>query len=391
MKNCAVIGLGPAGLMVASVLADAGLSVTLFEKKRTPKKLLIAGRSGLNITNGCDETEFPKFYGHHSDFMKNILAQFSREEWLKFIASLGIKTFLGTSRRYFVEGMKASKLLRAWLNKLKNQGVQLSRNHELADFSALPDGRIQLNFTNGFSQIFDAVCLCLGGGSYEKNEQPLRWVELLKSKGIGFVDFRASNVGYEVKWPAEFLLEAEGKPLKNVKLTTPKGALVGDLLITHYGLEGTPVYTLGVVGESCLDLKPDQSKEVLLKKISPSQTKRSPFHLVKKYLNLCPASLSLLFHYRHLADFKNPEKIVELIKQFPLVLENPRPLDEAISSAGGVKLTEINEHLMLKKMPGVFMAGEMLDWDAPTGGFLIQACVSQGYVAGSGMLDFFHE
>jgi uncharacterized flavoprotein (TIGR03862 family) len=376
--------------MAAEVVSRAGHSVTLFEKRKAPgRKLLIAGSSGLNITNHLPISELSQHYTGSHGFWRNLFEQFSPQDWIHFIESLGIETFLGTSGRYFVKEMKASKFLRAWLNHLNERNVRFFMNHELVDFNLDPSSsRVILQFTPDQKFEFDALCLCLGGGSYESSEVPLRWPQLLLKKNLGFTDFTPSNVGYRVDWKAEFLKEAEGLPLKNIELTSSRGVRKGDGVITSYGLEGTPVYFVGEPGVVFLDLKPDLTESQILSKCRAVKENYSPFRRIKKQLNLCPAALALIFHHTPANLFKDLQLLVKRIKKFPISFQGSQALTESISSAGGLHLDELNPNWMLKKYPGVFAAGEMLDWDAPTGGFLIQASVSQGYSAGQGILNY---
>lgn len=386
MSRVAIIGTGPAALMAAWVVSKAGHAVTLFEKKRgAGQKLLIAGASGLNITHDAPLQTFHEHYRGDADFLRASFAQFSPESWIAFIENLGIATFKGTSRRYFVDGLKSTSLLKAWIKKLKEQGATFKYSHEVVGFASQTEG-VRLDFKNGTSDVFDAVCFALGGGSYEPREKPLRWIKMFD--GFQFRAFESSNAGFEVAWPEAFVAEAEGQPLKNVALTSSRGTLRGDLVVTRYGLEGTPLYSLGESGTVFLDLKPDMTARAILLKIEASKENLSPIRRVKKYLNLSPAALALLFHLTDHASRDKLNTLVERMKRFPIELSAPRPLDEAISSAGGLALDELNAHAMLKKSPGVFCAGEMLDWDAPTGGFLIQACASQGFVAGEGIVAY---
>ena len=375
--------------MAAHVLAATpGYAVHVFEKKKGPgRKLLVAGSSGLNVTHEAPAEEFLTYYRGPHEIFKPVLAAFSPTDWLAFIESHGIKTFKGTSRRYFVEGMKASNLLRAWLDSLQAKGVQFSYERELGGFNVTPAG-VRVDFTDGTVFECDAAIFALGGASWEKTETPLRWPAIFTQKGVGLTPFIASNVGYGVDWPAAFLAKAEGQPLKNIALTTSRGTKRGDLVVTDYGLEGTPVYTLGEPGLVQLDLKPDLTLEQITQKLASMKENRSPLRRVKKFLNLAPASLLLLEH------LSPPEQLADLgataarIKKFPLTLLSAQPLEEAISSAGGLAWSEVTPELMLQKFPGIFLAGEMLDWDAPTGGFLIQGCVSLGHWAGAAVNRF---
>jgi predicted flavoprotein YhiN len=290
--------------------------------------------------------------------------------------------------------MKASKLLRAWTQRLTGRGVQFLFSHEVSEFTREieldnPLSRWRLSFSSGSSLIFDAICFCLGGGSYEPKEVPLRWPNAFICKNIGFDPFIPSNVGYQVEWTKEFLAECEGQPLKNVRLVSARGSRLGDLIVTQYGLEGTPVYFVGQPGAVKLDLKPDLSIEQILAKCRLVKENLSPMSRIKKQLSLCPASLGLLFHFTPKNVAGDLGSLIFHLKNFPLQFLRSQPLEEAISSAGGLHMADFTEDLMSIQHPGVFAAGEMLNWDAPTGGFLIQGCVSQGYRAGQGVLRYF--
>jgi len=385
VANIAIVGSGPAGLMAASLLANSGAQVTLFEKRKSPgRKLLIAGSSGLNISYDCLPAELPGFYRGPQEHFERVFAEFSRSEWIAFVETLGFETFVGTSRRYFVREMKASGLLKAWTEKLKARGVQLKFGCELTDFGS---GFLEFNHTD--KRVFDAIGFFLGGGSWEPDETPLRWVKIFTDKNLKFAPFQASNTGFEVEWPTAFLKEAEGKPVKSILLKTKQGSRKGELMITSYGLEGTPIYAIGELGEVSLDLKPDLSVEEITAKLSaPRKENLSPMRRIKKDLKLCEASEALLFHMSTPVQKSDLRKMVDLIKCFPLQLRARRPIQEAISSSGGLSFSELSNDLMLKRFPGIFAGGEMLDWDAPTGGFLIQASVSEGAYVARRMAEF---
>lgn len=388
-----VIGTGPAGLMASSVIAAAGKKVIVAEKRKSfGRKLLVAGSSGLNITFDCPLPEFIANYSAPRERIEPILKAFTPANWLAFIEKLGIGTFKGTSRRYFIEGMKAPALLKRWVSSIEASGGVFQFQKELESFEVDPVQRtVRVSFSGGQEIQAQAVCICLGGGSWEKDEVPLRWPSLFERMKIGFTPFQSSNCGFQVKWPAEFLEEAEGKPIKNVVLSSSRGARQGELVITGYGIEGTPVYFAGEVGTVFLDLKPDLTLEQIEKKLMSPKENLSPIRRVKKYLNLSPAALALIFHLTPKETLNHFRSLIHQIKKFPLQLNSRQPLEEAISSSGGVHWDELNDSLMLKKYPGVFLAGEMLDWDAPTGGFLIQGCVSLGHWAGKELLNYLNE
>ncbi len=382
-----VVGTGPAALMAADVLASAKHSVVIFERSRgAGRKLLIAGSSGLNISNGLALDDFIQAMTPSLDFIDHPLRHFPPAAWLAFLEqSLGLETFLGTSNRYFVREMKAANLVRAWSERLRNLGVEFRFQQELSSFEPLND-EVRLRFARGDSQVFDAAVLALGGGSYLPKDEPLRWPDEFQKLGIASEPFTPRNVGYGVEWKGMFLEEADRTPLKNIRLTTAKGQQLGELLITSYGLEGTPIYAFGTPGMAYLDLKPDLDRSSLRKKLSAGTENLSPLRRAKKNLRLSSSLQALLFHHAPPEALQELDTFIELLKNFPLLLGEPQPLRDAISSSGGIHLSELAPNFSLKKYPRVFLAGEMLNWDAPTGGFLIQTCVSQGRAAAQGVL-----
>lgn len=368
--------------MAASVIAAHGHKVSVFEKnKGAGRKLLIAGGSGLNISNSLPLKEFAAQYSGDAIDWQHLLQKFSPSDWLKFIHLFGLETFEGTSGRYFVREMKASGLLRAWLDDLESKDVEFRYGHELKDFTKADQERITLHFTGAQSVTVDAAVLALGGASWLGENEILAWPQIFTPKSISLTPFAAANCGYEVAWKKEFLAEAGDQPLKNAVFTSSAGSKKGDILITAYGLEGTPVYTFGRSETCYIDLKSDLTTEQLEQKLNSVRENLSPLRRAKKTLGLSPAALALLYHHSPEAGLQTNLQLAQLLKNFPVRLLRPRPLSEAISSAGGITLSEVTADFELKKFPGVFAVGEMLDWSAPTGGFLIQACVSQAFVA----------
>ncbi len=390
-QSVAIIGSGPAGLMAASRVASKGIPVHVYEKRSgLGRKILIAGSSGLNVAYDCTPEELLGNYTGPKSFWKQVLSSFSARDWIDSIESLGVETFLGTSRRYFVKGMKGSTFLQAWIEYLKSQGVLFFPNQECLGFELNEKGEISLRFHEG-TKSYSSVCFCLGGGSWEKTEKPLRWPQIFISKKMRFNEFYSANSGFQVEWTDAFLKEAEGLPLKNIVFSNRKGSRAGELVITRYGLEGTPIYALGETGQAWVDLKPDLTESEILKQLSRSKDNLSPIRRMKKLLKLPPAALALLFHFSDKKELAQMDLLVKRLKKFPLTLKDPQPLEEAISSGGGLDWCEISQTsplLMLKSFPGVFVAGEMIDWIAPTGGFLIQGCVSLGNAAGQGILEY---
>lgn len=379
MKKVGIVGSGPAGLMCAYQLSSAGHEVHVFERRAgLGRKLLVAGSSGLNISHDLPLAEFAREYRGgekaRAFFSKN-LGFFPKEKWITFLEkTLGLETFLGTSDRYFVKEMKASNLLKSWTEKCESLGVHFHPKHELSDFSgttltfSTPDG--------SKTQTFEAAAFFLGGASWEETEPS--WIELFRKKKIPLTPFQSANVGYEINWPKKFLEEADRKPVKNMRLTTRLGEKEGEVLVTSYGLEGTPVYFLGCPGEAYVDLKPGLTVQEVAKRIAPAKENLAPIRRAKKNLSLSEAGFALLYHFSTEADRASIEVLADRAKKIPLKFLRPRPLSEAISSSGGVSFDAVHDSLELREHPNVYVGGEMLDWDAPTGGFLIQACVLQG-------------
>lgn len=379
----AIVGTGPAGLMAASTLTKAGVAVTLFEKNKGPgHKLLIAGGSGLNISNALPPQEFIAQYTGNIGWMP-LFEKFSVADWLHFIEDLGLETFEGTSGRYFVREMKASGLLRRWLDSLENSGAVFHYDAECT-VCEKSGKEIILHFGAKPAQAFDAVLFALGGGSWLRQEP--RWPGLFEKFAVAVLPFKPANAGFNVAWHREFIAEAANKPLKNIEFCSALGRKKGDLMVTEYGLEGTPVYFYGQSGICSIDLKPDLTETEILQRFESVRENLSPIRRAAKKLHLEKTALALLYHEAPRDALSSNTSLAKLIKAFPLTLAEPRPLGEAISSWGGISLDEIDADFQLRKIPGVFAAGEMLDWHAPTGGFLIQACVSQGVAAARGIL-----
>lgn len=366
--------------MAATCLANhPKFQVHLFEKRKgLGRKLLIAGSSGLNISHQLDAKTFAAHYqGFDHSFWLSLFENFGVKDWLSFIEKeLKLETFLGTSDRYFVREMKAASLLKNWTEYLERKGVMIHSNHELNQINVLPS-KVELSFESESSpQVFDQVALFLGGGSWE-SETP-RWPEVLRKIGIEVLPFQASNVGYEVAWSAKFLAEAEGQPLKKIVFRSQKGTKAGELMVTRYGLEGTPIYFFGTKGPAEIDLLPDFTEAQILERLKQVKENMLPLRRAKQKLPLSEAALALLFHHSSKDEIESVEKLAKRLKTFPVKLMGPRPLEEAISSQGGAALSALDSSLQFKKAPRIYAGGEMLAWDAPTGGFLIQASVSQG-------------
>lgn len=385
----AIVGTGPAALMCASRLSlHKNISISLFEQNSAAAvKLLIAGKTGLNVTNTLSLKQPLQTLQGSQKHLQSALKYFDSKSWQEFLLSLGFHTFCGSGGRVLLKE-KTTDLVRVWIKSLKQSGCKFFFKSQFKDFY-LKDNRVFLKFENTPPSSFDAVVFALGGASYTRF--PCEWLGVFARKGIKVTDFSAANVGFCVNWSKGFLKEAEGKPLKNIIFKNINGKQTGELVITNYGLEGAPIYKLGAVGLAHIDLKPDLSKSVLLEKLRHNPKKLSPLRLALKKINFSDAAKALLFHETDAETKNDLKKLVACIKDFPVELVASRPLSEAISCAGGVKLGGLTEGYMLKDAPGIFLAGEMLDWSAPTGGFLIQTCVSQGAKVAHELVKRFQE
>ncbi|MCP5021546.1 MAG: TIGR03862 family flavoprotein [bacterium] len=386
-QHIAVIGGGPAGLRVAEVARRGGARVTLFEGQRSVgRKLLIAGKSGLNLTHWG---EFEVSLTHYSgpklprDLWREILARFDNTALRKWAAELGIETFVSSAGKVLpvpVNGrMRSTPLLRRWILRLQKEGVEFKTEHTWKGLTS----EWQLKFLclgESRSYAFDCVVLALGGASWPRTGSNGAWTETLGELGVQVAPLVGSNCGWESAWPAALLETAEGLPLKNLRLHAGNSCSRGELVITRYGLEGAPIYRLGPElramdqPEVVIDFKPDQGTEELLERMGRVQ--RNFVREARRRLRLDAGTAALLRHLPDRGPWKSADQIVTEIKQCRIRLDGPRPVAEAISSAGGVAWNELDAGLMLKNLPGFFVAGEMIDWDAPTGGFLLQACFS---------------
>jgi uncharacterized flavoprotein (TIGR03862 family) len=379
--------------MAATEALRAGADVHVFERRKgLGRKLLIAGSSGLNVSHDAPLPEFLDFYRTRDPQsiarLEPIIRAYPSEAWLGFLKSLGHEVFVGTSRRWFVREMKASKLLSSWTGWIDGHGGVFHSEHELRGFDCdanRPAVLLSNQRGDTVHEKFDAVVFALGGGSWESS--PPEWPALFRNHHLSVSGFQPSNVGYEVDFPEAFIREAEGKPIKNCILKTRLGEKQGELVVTRYGLEGTPVYFMGTPGEARLNLRPGIAPQEFLKQISrPQKENLSPLRRLKKLGGLSEAALAVVFHL--VAEPRRREihgdlaKLAAIVQDFPIVLKAPRPLEEAISSSGGLSWAELDQRLMISRFPGFFAAGEMIDWDAPTGGFLIQASVALGFSAG---------
>lgn len=397
-RHCvAIAGAGPAGLAAAEVLAPHA-DVHVFEAKSSPgRKFLLAGRSGLNLSRAEDLPGFLEKYGSARDFLSSALLAFPPEAVQDWAHSLGIETFVGSSDRIYPVNMKASPLLRAWIARLAEAGVQIHTRHTWRGWDSV--GALRFQTASGV-RVFsaDATILTFGGGSWSRLGSDGAWVSLLADRDIHIHPLRPSNCGFDVSWSAHFSERFAGQPVQSVQLTCGDRTRRGDFVITRTGLEGNAVYALSaqlrnrIEAEGqvrmLIDLSPDRSGERLLVDLSRSRGKSSLSNHLRRSAGLSAVKVALLRECLPGETLTDPSQLARLIKALPLTLQRARPLDEAISSAGGIALEELDERFMLRKMPGVFAAGEMLDWEAPTGGYLLNACFATGRAAGLGALEW---
>jgi len=398
MKLVAIIGAGPAGLMAAEVLSQSGVEVNIYDSMPSVgRKFLMAGKSGLNITHSEPFEQFVTRYGSRRKWIEPMLKEFGASELRAWAQELGIETFVGTSGRVFPMSMKASPLLRAWLKRLQNHGVTIHTRHRWIGWDK--DRGLRFETEKGAVSIkADAVILALGGGSWRRLGSDGAWVDWLKQAGVEVEALRSANCGFDVAWSEFFKEKFQGHPLKSVVLLFGSFRQQGEFVITKHGVEGSLIYacsamvrdTIAARGTTNiqLDLTPNLTREDVLKKLSKSRGSKTMASHLEKTVGIKGVKAGLLREFVAKDDFGNNERLADAIKNLSIPLVAPRPIDEAISSAGGVMFEELDEHLMLKQIPGVFCAGEMLDWEASTGGYLLTACFSSGRVAGYGVLKW---
>ncbi|GAA0380728.1 NAD(P)/FAD-dependent oxidoreductase [Brevundimonas terrae] len=390
-----IIGAGPAGLMAAERLAVAGHRVEVCEKMPSvARKFLMAGRGGLNLTHSEPRPSFDRRYGEAEPVVARWLDGFDAAALTAWADGLDAQTFSGSSGRIFPKVMKASPLLRAWLARLEGLGVVIHTRHNWIG----RDGENWLFDTPEGARIFkaDAVILALGGGSYARLGSDGGWVRWMEQNAIAVRPLQAANVGFGVAW-SDILREGfAGHPLKNIVISHKDRAVRGEAMIAAYGLEGGAIYALsadlrGAINTAGhtdirIDLRPDLTVQELERRLSKPRGKNSLSNHLRKALHLDAASVALMREAGPLPD--SPQALAAHIKAVPVRLDSVQGLDKAISSAGGIMLDQIDGRLMLKAMPGVFVCGEMLDWEAPTGGYLLQACFASGVRAAEGVVDY---
>lgn len=380
-SQLAVIGGGPAGLRAAEVAVAAGLQVTLYDgKPSVGRKFLVAGKGGLNLTHGESLDRFVTRYSGPSqpvEIWNSLIADFDPAALRAWASELGVETFQATSGRVYPKALKAAPMLRRWIERLRGLGVRFEMNHRLV--SIAPG---QLGFSNGHTATADSIILALGGGSWAKTGSDGGWTSIFETLGIAHQPLAPANCGWEHAWTPEALNAAEGKPLKNIHVTAGETTVIGELMVTRYGLEGGAIYQLGSVLRAmpeptlAIDFKPTFSHAQLVAKME--SVRRDFLHEARIRWKLSEPAIAILAR----KSYPDADSLSREVKHSVIPLTGPRPIDEAISSAGGVCWSEIDSTLMLKKLPGVFLAGEMIDWEAPTGGYLMQGCFATGTRAG---------
>ena len=401
-KSVVIIGGGPAGLMAAEVISAHGVKVDVYDSMPSVgRKFLMAGKSGLNITHAEPFEKFVSLYGNRKKEIEKWLMDFTPENLREWANGLGIETFVGTSGRVFPREMKASPLLRAWLRRLTEAGINFHVRHKWTGEVSAEGGGVNVSFEtpDGMKNVkADAVVLALGGGSWPRLGSDGGWVKSLKQVGAGVEALRPANCGFDVNWSAHFRERFEGHPLKSVVLSFGEFRQQGEFIVTHEGVEGGLIYTASALlrdeiaarGKAVmsLDLAPDKTEAQVFEKLSRPRGSRTMASHLEKTLGIKDVKAGLLREFVAKEDFTNMERLARAIKHLQVPLVAARPLEEAISTAGGVTFESLDENLMLKNVPGVFCAGEMLDWEAPTGGYLLTACFASGRAAGNGVLKW---
>lgn len=387
-KTAMIIGAGPAGLMAAERLAGKGYAVTLYEGMPSAgRKFLMAGKSGLNITHSEDLETFLTRYGTSRDRLEPHLRTFGPDQIRDWCAGLGVETFVGSSGRVFPTAMKASPLLRAWLKRLDGLGCKIHYRHYWTGWNDADQAVFKTPDSpkNGdVTATADINILALGGGSWKRLGSDGKWMEILQNAGIKCTPFKPANCGFDVNWTDHLIDKCAGAPVKAVTLTCGTQTVRGEFVISKTGIEGSAVYAISAplrdqwleTGDATLtlDLTPDRSLEDVTTRLAKPRGKNSMGNHLRKTLGLDATKTALVFEVTPRETLNDPTKLATAIKALPIKITKPRPIDEAISTAGGVAWEELDENFQLIKRPGTYCVGEMVDWEAPTGGYLLSGC-----------------
>jgi uncharacterized flavoprotein (TIGR03862 family) len=398
--HIAVVGAGPAGLMAAEILGRAGCRVTVYDHMASAgRKLLMAGRGGLNLTHSEPFATFLARYGAAAARLEPAITAFPPEALRAWCEGLGQETFVGSSGRVFPRTLKASPLLRAWLRRLDGLGVSFSMRQRWTGWDDA--GRLVVATPDGEANVAaDAVVLALGGASWPRLGSDAAWVPILERTGVAVAALAPANCGFTVDWSAMLRERFAGTPLKRIALMFADKTVRGEAMITATGIEGGAVYALSAALRDAIaadggatlmiDLKPDLDADALVVRLARPRGKQSRATFLRKAAGLAPPMIALVneaLARRHAGE-ANAESMAKLIKALPLALTGTAPIARAISTAGGISFDEIDASFMLRQKPGVFVAGEMLDWEAPTGGYLLTACFATGAAAARGVLKW---
>jgi uncharacterized flavoprotein (TIGR03862 family) len=401
-SQVAIIGAGPAGLMAAEVLAQGAATVTVYDAMASAgRKFLMAGRGGLNLTHSEPLPQFLARYREASSMLAAAIAAFPPEGLREWSETLGQPTFVGSSGRVFPEAFKASPLLRAWLRRLDSTGVRFALRHRWIGWDA--NGHLLFQTPSGQSAVdVRATVLALGGASWPRLGSDGAWAETLRAKGVAISPLRPANCGFTVAWSDIFRDRFEGQPLKGVALSFGPHSVRGEAIITRAGIEGGAIYALAAdlreaianSGRATLyvALRPDLEMKDLIARLSVAKGKQSFSNWLRKAAHLLPVGIGLLQEAALASGASlsslSSENLAALINAVPIKLNGTAPIARAISTAGGISFDELDADFMIRRLPGIFAAGEMLDWEAPTGGYLLQASFATGAAAGRGALNY---
>lgn len=378
-----IIGAGPAGLMAAQILAEKGFQVQIYEQnKASGRKFLVAGKGGFNLTHSEELESFIEKYD--ASEIRDIVKNFDNKKVVEWLSDLGISTYVGSSGKIFpTKNFKPIQVLKAWLDRLEQLGVAIHYEHTFIDFD---DNSVTLkNKEHEIKVSYSKLILAMGGGSWKKTGSDAKWIEILKSKNVDITPLESANSGYDTD--SEFH-QLQGQYLKNIKVSFDGNDKIGEVVFTKYGIEGSPVYYLNRFTRKHnfpliinIDLKPNLTEAEILELLNGTE---KISQVLKRKLKFSTTALNLLKTLDK-ESYTDIENLSKTIKKFPIEVLSYRPIDEVISTSGGVSFSELNDKLELNKFPNVFCAGEMIDWEAPTGGYLLQACFSTGFFVADGI------